>query len=246
MKSLIYSLITQLVSLKHKFDLPQKTGDYFVRNKPGYISQFIGIYPQSITLESKLNNKKHITQFGAKDAEEFSFWAWRNCGIACVKMVLDVSEKAKNKSIMDLTNEGIELGGYILYENKKFVDKGWFHHALVALLKKHKVFARTKKWQTIESVAHDIISNKLVILSVLVPGRRHIEEDGSFSLKPGGKTGGHLLLATGVRMLGKQVLGIFAHDPRGLEKYQQDTFIPAHVFKRIFTNRTIVAENDVT
>lgn len=245
MKSLLYSVITLLASIKHRFELPERTGDYFVKDKPGYISQFIGIYPQSITLESKLDNKKHIAQFGAKDQKEFSFWAWRNCGIACVKMILDVRQKAKNKSIMDLTKEGIKLGGYIVYEDTKFVDKGWFHHSLVALLKKYQVSARARKWQTIESVARDILNNKLVILSVLVPGRRHIAEDGSFKLKPGGKLRGHLLLATGVRMLKKQVVGIFAHDPRGLKEYQEDTFIPASVFKKIFTNRTIIADNDV-
>ncbi len=242
MKSHIYSIITYFASLRHKLNLNEMSGSYFVKNKPEYISQFIGIYPQSITLESKLTDKKHIAQFGAKDAEEFSFWAWRNCGIACVKMILDVKKKASKKSIMELTREGIDLGGYILYEGKKFVDKGWFHHALVALLNKYDTSAVTKKWQSIESVAQDILDNKLVILSVLVPGRRHITEDGSFRLKPGGKLGGHLLLATGVKMFKKQVLGVYVHDPRGLEKYQKDTFIPAKVFKKIFTNRTVVVD----
>ncbi len=242
MKSFIYSLITRLASIQHTVYLPQKSGEYFVKNKPRYISQFIGIYPQSLTLESRLDNKQHSAEFGAKDADEFSFWAWRNCGIACVKMILEVRGKANDRSIMDLTREGIELGGYILYEGNTFVDKGWFHHSLVSLLKKYGVMAQTRKWQTIESVATDILNDKLVILSVSVPGRRSIAEDGSFRLKAGGTVTGHLLLATGVRMVKKHVVGIVVHDPRGLENYQQDTFIPATVFKKIFTNRTIVVE----
>lgn len=242
MISYIHSIITNILGVTHKINLPEMTGTYFTKGKPDYISQFIGIYPQSITPETKLTDKKHIAKFGAQNAEEFSFWAWRNCGIACVKMILDVQGKARDRSIMDLTREGIELGGYILYEHEKFVDKGWFHYALVALLKKYKVSATTKKWQTIESVAKDILEKKYVILSVLVPGRRHIAEDGSFALKHGGKSGGHLLLATGVKMQGKKVLGIYVHDPRGLDKYQKDTFVSSNIFKKIFTNRTVVAE----
>ena len=242
MKSHIHSLLTHLLQIKHIFGLPPLDGEYFIVEKPAYVSQFVGIYPQSIQPDSKLTNEKHIAAFGAKDADEFTFWAWRNCGIACVKMILGVKNKVINKTIMDLTKEGIELGGYILYEGKTFVDKGWFHHALVSLLQRHGISAQMKKWQTLESVAKDILEDKKVILSVFIPGRRFIELDGSFGLKPGGTSCGHLLLATGVKMSGKKVLGVYAHDPRGLKEYQKDTFISASVFKNIFSNRTIVAE----
>ena len=242
MKSSINRIFTSLLGNIHRLRLPKFDGDYSANPKPKYLSQFVGIYPQSISLDSTLDNKEHIAAYGAKDCDEFSFWAWRNCGITCVKMILDTHLESFDKSMMQLTREGIRLGGYILYEGKNFVDKGWFHHSLVSLLQKYGVSAIMKKWQTIDSIAIDILGNKSVILSVLIPGRKHIAEDGSFKPKPNAKYGGHLLLATGVKMKGKQVVGIYVHDPRGLENYQEDTFISADTFKKIFSGRTIIAE----
>ena len=243
MKSYIYSLISYVNSLIYRRKLTKTDGTHFIDPKPKYLSQFVGIYPQSITPQTILKNKKHIATYGAENAEEFSFWVWRNCGIACVKMILENKKKAKNKTIMDLTKEGIDLGGYILYEGDTFVDKGWFHNSLVALLQKYGVTAKSKKWQSIESVAVDILKNKFVILSVQVPVRQDIYEDGSFRLRTGGKLGGHLLLATGLKMFNNKVEGVFVHDSRGLEKYQKDTYIPAEVFNTIFSHRTVIVED---
>ncbi len=242
MRSTINKIITSLFGYIHKLKLPKFDGDYFVKPKPSYISQFVGIYPQTIDLDSKLDNKDYIAAYGAKDSDEFSFWAWRNCGIACVKMILDTHEKCHGKNMMKLTREGMDLGGYILYEGKNFVDKGWFHHSLVSLLQKYGSSAIMKKWQTIDSIATDILGNKSVIISVLVPGRKHIVENGSFKPKPNAKFGGHLLLATGIKMRGKKVVGLYVHDPRGLENYQANTYILASTFKKIFSGRTIVAK----
>jgi len=155
-------------------------------------------------------------------------------------MILDAKGKAKDKSIMDLTKEGIKLGGYITHANGKFIDKGWFHHPLASLLNKHGVKATVKKWQPLESIVKDILQNKLVIISVTLPGRSHINEDGSFKPKKNAKHGGHLLLATGVKMDGKEIKGIYTHDPRGLKNYQKDTFIPVNILKKVFSNRTVV------
>jgi hypothetical protein len=157
-------------------------------------------------------------------------------------MILDTKKKAKDRTIMGLTNEGIELGGYVLYENGELVDRGWFHSGLVALLKKYGVMAAMQKWQSIESVAKDILADKMVILSVSLPNRLFIKEDGSFEAKPNATFGGHLVLATGVKMNGKTVEGVYFHDPRGLEKYQEDTFASKETFNRIFSHRAIVAE----
>ncbi|MFS8158595.1 MAG: C39 family peptidase [Candidatus Roizmanbacteria bacterium] len=241
MNSLVNNLITKSLSVYHFFFLPSYSGIYFITPKPPYMSQFIDILPSSRNPDILLDSKRDLEIFGAKDAKEFTFWAWRDCGIACVKMILEAKNTGKGKSMMDLTREGIDLGGYILYEKERFVDKGWFHLGLAKLLKKYGVSSTIKKWQSIQSVTNDIFSNKMVILSVTVPRRTSIKEDGSFQGKNNKKPGGHLLLATGVEMDGKKIIGIYAHDPRGLEKYQEDTFIPKKVFDSIFSNRTIVA-----
>ncbi len=238
-KSLLSSVFTSISSRYYRLQLKEFTGTYFVTPKPKYISQFVGIYPQIIRVGDPLTNKKHISAFGAKDSSEFSFWAWRDCGIACVKMILD-SKVGSSKTMMELTNEGISLGGYILYEGEKFVDKGWFHSSLVKLLQSNDVPARSKKFQSLHSVAVDLLKNRCVILSVTIPGRSSILPDGSFLPKENAAYMGHLLLATGVKMNGKEIAGFYAHDPRGLLKYQKDCWISASTFAKIFSGRTIV------
>jgi hypothetical protein len=238
----VTSFIRHVIHYRERPRLPDYEGEYFISSEPPYISQFVDTYPSSITPDTLLTDPRHIEAFGARDAKEFTFWAWRDCGIACVKMILDSHHKARGKTMMDLTNEGVDLGGYILYEGGVFVDKGWYHAALAALLEKYRVPAEMKRWQSIESVAKDVLENKQVIVSVTVPGRRSIEEDGSFDLKPGGKTGGHLLLATGVKIHNQIVEGLYAHDPRALPNYQAHTFIPTDKFNEIFSSRTIVSE----
>jgi hypothetical protein len=240
--SFVNSIINNVFKLKHLIELPKYYGSYYVSPMPPYISQFIGIYPPSITMETPLTNKEHIKKFGAKNSKEFTFWSWRDCGIACVQMILLARKKIKNKTMMDLTEEGISFGGYVLHEGGRFVDKGWFHKSIVKLLKAYGLNTRMKRWQSIDSVAKDILENKLVILSVFVPGRRSIDEDGSFSPKANPTFGGHLLLGIGVKMKGKDINGVYVHDPRGLEKYQKSLFIPRKVFIKIFTHRTIVVE----
>lgn len=242
MKNFINKVLARVLNVVHRRQLPFRVGVFFVSPMPAYISQFVGIYPQAITIETDLDNEEHIKIFGACDSKEFTFWAWRDCGIACVKMILDASV-SNSKKMMELTREGIDLGGYILYEDGVFVDKGWFHHSLVQLLKKYEVDAVIKRWQSLESVARDILSNRLVILSATVPGRNYIMPDGSFRANEPAKYGGHLFLAIGVKMNGSEVEGIYVHDPRGLEKYQANTWIPADVYRRIMSGRTMVAKN---
>lgn len=241
MRGFITRGITQLTQLGRKKASLETDGTFFISPKPPYYSQFADIYPQSIKIDTPLTNKAHIKAYGAKDSQEFTFWAWRNCGIVCTRMVLESQAKAQDKSIMDLTKEGIEEGGYILYEDGQFVDKGWIHKGLVSLLGRYGIQAEMKKWQTLESVAQDILKNKPVIISATVPGRSYIKEDGSFEPKDENtKTGGHLMLGIGVEIDGKDIKGVYVHDPRGLEKYQADTFIPAAAFNKIFSQRTIV------
>ena len=238
-KSRISLICTRILSFYSSLQLKEYTGTYFVTSKPRYLSQFVGIYPQTIRVGDSLTNRTHIAEFGAKNSKEFSFWAWRDCGIACVKMIVD-SKVGSNKTMMELTNEGISLGGYILYEGEKFVDKGWFHSSLVKLLQSNGVPARSKKFQSLHSVAVDLLKNRCVILSVTVPGRSTIMADGSFLPQEKATYMGHLLLATGVKMNGKEIEGFYVHDPRGLPRYQKDCWISATTFAEIFSGRTIV------
>lgn len=119
----------------------------------------------------KIDDKKAALKFGAKDIEEFSFWAWRSCGIVCVQMILK-----DRKKTMNIVKEGLKESGYIF---KK--DIGWRHQALVNILKKHNLYAKTARIITPFDIALNIQKNKYVILSVK------------------SKTGGHMILIFGLK-----------------------------------------------
>ena len=240
LKKPLNTIITNIAHFYYKNSLKLTDGIQTVHPKPPYQSQFNKIIPANISMDEILDNPEEIHAYGAKDAEEFSFWVWRNCGIACVKMILDAHQKAPNKTMMDLTRRGIELEGYITHQEGKFVDQGWFHHSLVKLLEENGLTAKSKKWQSLTTVANDIIKNNHVILSVMAPGRSYIQEDGSFKPKQNAKYGGHLILATSVTIENNAVSSITVHDPRGLPNYQADLTISADIFNSIFSNMTIV------
>ena len=119
----------------------------------------------------KIDDKKAALKFGAKNIKEFSFWAWRSCGIACLQMILK-----NNKKTMELVNDGIRKNGYI-FKN----DIGWKHQALVKILKEYDFNAKITRVITPFDIALNIRKNRYVILSVK------------------SKTGGHMILIFGLK-----------------------------------------------
>lgn len=241
-KKFIYEFITKFFDYFHKLKIREISTSFSVQPQPKYISQFVDIYSQDIKPGQKLDNKKHIEIYGAKDSDEFSFWVWRNCGVACVKMILDTLISNHKKTIMNLTQEGIKFGGYIVYDKKnQFIDKGWFHSGLVLLLRSSGIKATKKRWQTAASVANDVLKNKFVIISVQIPGRVSISPNGDFLSTNNSALMGHLMLVTRVEIKNGNVIGFWVHDPRGLPNYQKNTWIPLDTFEKIFSARSIVA-----
>lgn len=215
-KQTLGKLLQHTNEIWYRGNLPNSTGDYFIKPLPIYINQFLSLQSENLKSSHLIDNPVLIKEFGAKNSEEFTFWAWRSCGIACVKMILgEYSPK-----FMQLINEGKSLGGYVTHdENGKFIDRGWYHSALAELLIQHGHCAQIKKWQSLESVAFSITRNNKIIASVTTYT-------------------GHLILLTGVKLEIGKVMGIYAHDP-GLGRYKENIFIPEKDFRKIFTGRTI-------
>lgn len=206
-----------------------------------YISQF-----------AKLTTEKDIKKINVEPAifglqgyptkEDFDFWNSRVCGIACIKMVLDSLERSQNKTMWDLIQEGLELGGYKLHDAKgKFVDLGWFHKPLLELAQSHGVSGFLRQSLSIHNVAEEIVNGNYVIASVKVPSRSELEDDGSY-FKEGykGKTYGHLILVTAVELQNGMPKTFLAHNPSGYKKYEEDSIIDSKTFTRIFNGRVIV------
>jgi hypothetical protein len=239
MKKLVNALFTHCLAVYHQLIFRSADGVYML-DVP-YVSQYPAPLSPHFTLDDLITDWRMVRLYGAKNAEELTFWCWRNCAIASVKMVLHKKGRATDKTMMEITEQARKYGGYQLAEGEKS-EEGWFHHALITVLHDHGVEAQAKKWQSLYSVAKDVLAGKSVILSLWIPDRAHISADGLFGANEGASYGGHLVVATGVKTEKGKVTGIFIHDPRWLPKYRENTFISAEIFPQIFTNRTIVAE----
>jgi hypothetical protein len=49
---------------------------------------------------------------GAESPEEYEFWSWRSCGIACLRMILEYHGQTDLPSV-GLARECEEIGGYV-------------------------------------------------------------------------------------------------------------------------------------
>lgn len=217
-------------------------GLYHATDKePPYISQFCEITEEK-SIDKIDTSKIAFQSHGYLNREQFDFWNRRACGVVCVKMVLDHYFPNSKTTLWGLLNEGIGLGGYILYDkNGKFVDLGWFHKALLMLVKRHGLSGFLSSYLSILNVADYVCKRNLVIASIRVPDRAKLSEKGDFFVKGySGNVYNHLILITAVEIKNGKPVNFVAHNPTGLVGYDRNSVIDAEVFSQIFNGRAIV------
>ncbi len=156
------------------------------------------------------------------------FWFRRSCGIACTKMVLDYFTGTKQKSLLELAEEGRERGGYS--------QSGWKHDYLVSLLKENDLEAFRKEKleysQGTKEMAKWIDDNGLVIVSCVVPFMN--EKDF------------HMIVLTGVKWQdGRRdaPIGFYYSDPDSLyPDVAKNRFVGTETFGEYWRNMAIFAK----
>lgn len=198
----------------------KEPGDYFLSNKPSYISQLANADKNKIvSFYGIINDKEAVNRFGAKDVKEFSWWSWRSCGIAALQMVLKAELGNKfNKTTMDLVREGLEIDGY-----DEVNDSGWYHSALLKIAQKYGFSGYLAKFTPVSQIPLLIDQDKYVLCSVK------------------SETGGHIMLATGYKIEEKGMLsGLWFNDPSNYYHKGNDRYISKKDFEKIYTRRVIV------
>lgn len=212
--------------------------DVFIAPRPECLTQFASSDFVSDFLDGKrsLSEDPRWHEFGFNSIEEYATWAPRLCGIVCLKMIIDVNcDEWGEKNLADLTWRGVELGGYILDDDKgNRVDKGWFYAPLVKLAEEAGMSGDIWAHRVPGDLVSDLDKNGAIVASVH-PGviRGDIEE------APRGIKGGHLVVVIGYRM-GTRIEGFFVHNPSGRSRHaQREVFVPFERFGKAFSGRGI-------
>lgn len=188
-------------------------------SSPCYVSQIADADPRKIEkFYGKIDDLEAARRFGTDDLDEFSYWAWRSCGICGVQMVLETElGKDFRKKIMDLVNEGLELGGYDVS-----TDVGWYHNSLVELARHYGLTAQTHKLVPSIEIALEIQKRNYVLASIK------------------SEHGGHLLLVYGYKVGEKgELAGFLVHDPDNYQSTGEAKFINLKEYENLANFRTI-------
>lgn len=208
------------------------TGVYFVANNVKYYCQFASPELTKDILEKRIETRDdpRWQEFGFEKTEEYEFWSWRACGIVCMKMIIETLCNI-DKSVKDLLDEGIMLGGYVAYDKDgKLVDKGWYYNALIKLAEKYHLSGESFSYLSIDHICKEILNKHFVVASVDPGLIRYDKVESNF-------TGGHVVLVHGFKWENGKCSGFYIHNPSGKEDKTRIAYVPFNDFKKAFAER---------
>jgi hypothetical protein len=213
-------------------DLPD--GEYHVPIDVPYVPQFASTDLIKAYIHDQLHGRDdpNWQAFGAPDTDTYTFWAHRACAIACVKMAIDGYQTAPPKTLWQLVDEGLSLGGYRTHDqNGIFIDEGWYYTALVELGKRYGLDVQGKAYASILDVCAAIRDGWLVAAGVTPELGEHA---------PIHKYDGHFVLVYAFSWHNRRCTSLTLHNPSG--RYldlQAGAVIPYARFRAAFARRFI-------
>jgi hypothetical protein len=217
----------------NKFD-QLADGEYNLDHELPYHTQFASpeLIEQIIYKKISALDDPRWEEFGASTPQEYLFWAWRACGVVCIKMIAEGMTETEEAPIMDYIQRGMELGGYIVNnERGEFVDLGWFYHGLLALAAEHGLEGKAIQFSNIYEIALHLADNKVVIA-----GMRSSAKIGGYD----GVTsqGGHLVIVHGFKKENGKLTAFKIHNPSGrTAALRENAWIPADAFNAMYSKR---------
>lgn len=193
-----------------------------------YVSQFESSELVSDFLEGRLKTEEDPKwrNSGWARPEDYGFWAWHTCGVACLRMILTpAAAKAA-----DLTRDLLQAGGYQVSGNHV---TGLFYRPFTVYVRSNWGLEGTViKELTLKRVQQILDLPDTVMMLSVNPAIRDTTTAAAPSAGPG--TGGHLVLATKA-----SPQGVIFHDPSGHPHSQADVMLPWHHFESFFARRGI-------
>ncbi|MFI6845617.1 C39 family peptidase [Kitasatospora sp. NBC_00085] len=162
---------------------------------------------------------------GAATPEEYEYWSWRLCGVACLRMALDHWWGVAPAAV-PLAGECLAAGAY---ERDGERLRGLIHTPFAAYVRERWGLAAQARELTPAQVAAEVAGGRLVMVSVH-PAIR--DPDGPDPQR----RGGHLVLAVGTTGT-----TLVIHNPSGFAGDSQAyAHVPWRQFERFYAGRGIV------
>ncbi|MFI6448947.1 C39 family peptidase [Kitasatospora sp. NPDC050543] len=162
---------------------------------------------------------------GAATQDEYAFWSWRLCGMACLRMALDFWWGVAPPSVT-LAGECVEAGAYVRHGDK--LD-GLIHAPFAAYARERwGLEAQARPELAVQELAGLLAEGRLPMISV----HPSVRELGPTPERPGG----HLVLAVGATED-----GLVIHNPSGFDgESQQFARVPWRDLPRFYAGRGVV------
>ncbi|MGP4001432.1 C39 family peptidase [Streptomyces sp. 8N706] len=162
---------------------------------------------------------------GAASPEEYEFWSWRLCGMACLRMALD-HWRGQAPPAVSLAQECVDAGAYIRHSDR--VD-GLIYAPFAAYAQQRwDLHAESGPDLPVAALSEHLLEGRLLLLSVH-PSIRVLD-----AAPP--RRGGHLVLAVGTT---PQALVI--HNPSGFPgRSQQFAHVPWADLDRFYAGRGVI------
>ncbi|MFB7631514.1 C39 family peptidase [Streptomyces sp. NPDC056149] len=164
-------------------------------------------------------------EYGADNPEEYAWWSWRLCGMACLRMAL-AFWRHPVPTAMDLATACLDAGAYVRHEDGLH---GLIYAPFASYVERHwGLLAQSRPELPREELPALIGAGRLVLLSVH-PAIRDADPEPPHR-------GGHLVLAVGVTPD-----HVVIHNPSGFPGRSQEF---AHVdwptLDRVYAGRGVV------
>lgn len=194
---------------------------------PSYVAQFESpdLVAGIIDGTARPEDDPRWARSGARDREEYAFWAGRSCGIACLRSIL-LDRVGGSPAPVALARELLAAGGYVVHEDGV---RGLVYGPFVDYLRtRWAIAAHVRDGYPAPDLAADLRAGAWVIASV----HSSIRDAPA----PPPARGGHLVLAYAAP--GAHVV---FHDPAGPTAERRAAVrLPIEVFDHYYARRGIV------
>ncbi|WKZ30518.1 MAG: C39 family peptidase [Candidatus Dojkabacteria bacterium] len=181
-----------------------------------------GTFPEHY---GKISDEAAAKRFGTQSLDDYSFWAWRACGIALISTIISSTGKTPD-TLFAISKRLDKENGYI-HSHKQGNDLGWKYSALATYLTERGIQTKISGLLSVNRLLTYLQQDKWVIASV----------------KSRISAGTHLVLVTNYQQ-DKGSIFITYHDPF-YDRSGGKQLVYLSEFQEIFNSRGIIVSPEL-